>query len=240
LKASQKHALSAILNREFPLAAKRLSEAENHCSNTAVSVLTQITMLDELSSVLTSIGQTEAVSQDKELVERLSMVSAKFKNISQTLNTIASFDDLVGQRILKVSDFLDTAQPIFQEILNDLDAPFERKKTSFNRSESKSFGEGDQRGSRSRRDADRPHDPSFSDERDRKTSPKKSRVVQIRETNSLDQEHNPKEAESSEPTATPSEQQEEAPKQEELFGPDDDGLSQNEVNNLMKKLYPQD
>ncbi|MDR1657427.1 MAG: hypothetical protein LBT47_07720 [Deltaproteobacteria bacterium] len=117
LKASQSAALVAAADREIPTALKRLSEAENQLLKSAEQILKLGSSFQDVLDKLATFDQQAEPAADvvrtfKELLDSASKVANE-------LSPLASFHDLVGQRLIKVSDFLEDLKAVLEEILEE-------------------------------------------------------------------------------------------------------------------------
>jgi hypothetical protein len=193
LKASQIAALKAAVDREIPQALKRLSEAQDRCRLSAEEVLTATEQLSELLSPPSDQSSPE---------ENLETARQQAKALVSKLNTSASFNDLVGQRLMKVSEFLETLSPIFSEIVDEASPP-PRKRTT----DRQPAGDRDYKKPRGS------FSPKFG-ARSNNSKDKAPRGVGARGVK------------------TPYK----GKRDDKNFGPDDDGKTQKEVDELVKKI----
>ncbi|MDR1296333.1 MAG: hypothetical protein LBO05_02960 [Deltaproteobacteria bacterium] len=232
LKPSQLHALEAITDRELPLALKRLGEAEDQCVSAAGKCLD---IAEKLNLIATSmLEDIPGLTSSPESVERQ---LAAIKSLAEGLNQYSAFGDLVGQRITRVADFLETIDPILVELVADGQAvrtppakrapkdrpgtgkaPAAKRASNFgDKSEDKPAGEAASSKKRPPRPAD---DDGAEAWRSRanppdelEPAPKLNKKAKKRLQAELD-------------LAGAS----------ELMGPDDEGLEQEEINKLISKL----
>jgi hypothetical protein len=227
LKPSQVHALTAIVDRELPNALKRLSEAEDRCLSAATNLLDQASSLDGFGEVLGLLSGLESVAADERATRHLSSLADIARKVSETINHEASFGDLIGQRIVKISEFLETVHVILQEILEEHSAP---KKAPAPRAAPSKWAQREQDPGPARTRgkgtwaAREPEDgPLPEDDRDGGHTGDRPRAA--------------KRARPDGPVKRPRDKAD-PPRGDDSFGPDDEGLDQEEVNDLIKKLGP--
>ncbi|MDR1052015.1 MAG: hypothetical protein LBP95_13300 [Deltaproteobacteria bacterium] len=230
LKPSQLHALEAITDRELPLALKRLGEAEDQCVSAAEKCLD---IAEKLNLIATSmLEDIPGLTSSPESVERQ---LAAIKSLAEGLNQYSAFGDLVGQRITRVADFLETIDPILVELVADgqavrtppakrslKDRPGTGKAPAAKRASNfgdKSGDKPDGEAAPSKKRPPRPDDDDGAEARRSRATPpdepapKLNKKARKRLQAELDL------AEAS-----------------ELMGPDDEGLEQEEINKLISKL----
>jgi hypothetical protein len=198
--------LAALVDREIPTALKRLSEAEDKCLKTADSFLNQCASVEDLSPILSALSQSGPVAGDLEAAGLVADLAARCSFIAETLNAESSFGDLIGQRLIKVTDFLEITQLILKEILDE-------------------FSDRGDPAKPARKPADRAARPDTEDAPDRAAGLKTAREAG---------ENGPDEGRGK--TAKAPSEKRRAFRKNELFGPDDEAMTQDEINDLIKKL----
>ncbi|MDR2302624.1 MAG: hypothetical protein LBF38_11375, partial [Deltaproteobacteria bacterium] len=117
LKPSQVLVLKTIVDREIPSSLKRLGEAEDKCLSVSQKLLDYA---DTLANVKLYIPDLlEDLPEDSDSRDALEQIGRTCDLIAQSLNVEASIGDLVGQRLIKVSDFLESSTSIFTEIIEE-------------------------------------------------------------------------------------------------------------------------
>jgi hypothetical protein len=128
LKASQSAALVAAIDREIPAAIKRLTESEDRLRKSAELILT---LMESLQGVLESASNFSPNSNTAEDVTKtFKELFFPAHGLVGQLGQAASFDDLVGQRLMRVTDFLEDLKLILEEIIEDNPMPKAREKSS--------------------------------------------------------------------------------------------------------------
>ncbi|MDR2387050.1 MAG: hypothetical protein LBE80_05625 [Deltaproteobacteria bacterium] len=127
LKASQLLVLRTMVDREIPSSIKRLSEAEDKCLSVSQKLLDHADALANLKLNLTNI--VAELSEDSDSRPAFENMAEICDLISQSLNLEASIGDLVGQRLTKVSDFLESSTSILVEIIEEHGGPEPGKKS---------------------------------------------------------------------------------------------------------------
>jgi hypothetical protein len=224
--------LKTIVDREIPAALKRLSESEDSCLKASEALLSHS---DEIAvarpGLIDALAKLPEGFEDAKVLEDL---AGLLDRVSKNLNVVASFGDLVGQRLIKTIDFLESALPIVQEIIEEYTGP-EKNKASREKTGQKWANEP-----ADRRPA-QPNGDHFGPKKAGKTP--KALAEEAVEADWEKEGHPPMETNNQEPKkpatgeklAKPKKMKK-AQKAGELFGPDDDGLTQEEVTELVNKL----
>jgi hypothetical protein len=216
------------VDREIPAALKRLSESEDKCLKVAQTLLDHGDSLANAKQDLEAL--IEALPEDSESRPAMMAIAVKCDEISQSINIEASIGDLVGQRLLKITDFLESSLTIFQELIEEHGGAEPKKATRAKPGYGKAEDGESRRGPKAYRDHDGPKKPR-----------KASKSEEDRElTDHDDPDNGEAEAVMARPAAKAAKAAKEKKKAhegEELFGPDDEALSQDEVNELVNKLF---
>ncbi|MDR0355976.1 MAG: hypothetical protein LBJ64_09645 [Deltaproteobacteria bacterium] len=206
LKASQTHALTAIINRELPSALKRLREADSSCLDSATKILDSI---DALNSIIAELSSDNPPENLEETTESL-------KSVAEKLNCHSSFGDLVGQRISRVIDFLESIEPVLAEIAQE-------------------FQGGEKKPVRTVRTSKIEREEIEDDLDDESVEkPKASKKRSVKEEKAKDPDADSPKASS--PAKAKKAKRAVQEVEEELFGPDGEAMSQADINALIGKL----
>ncbi|MDR0620977.1 MAG: hypothetical protein LBJ61_03765 [Deltaproteobacteria bacterium] len=295
LKASQLLVLRTIVDREIPAALKRLSESEDKCLKVSQNILNHA---DDLANVKGELAEILAdLDLESETQKALGAIGEKCDLISQKINVEASFGDLIGQRLIKITDFLESSLSIFEELIEEHGGAEAAKKAARAKPAVKTakpakpskpgkvgkpakadwqrddefaeddyaeddydhddYGHGDEADDEANDTAEGAAEgreggegePLAAEARPKPEAPKKIKraakvTTVIRESvpaegaQALEAaglgEESPKPAKAAKKAAK---EKKKALKKEELFGPDDEALTQDEVNDLVSKLF---